>query len=61
MPYRGECGRCGTVIFTAAKRVGDVEANAMLVHLWENHPDVVRQPGVLALAELLRLVHVRMD
>ena len=61
MPYRGECGQCAAVIFRAAERVGDVEVNAMLSHLWESHADVVRRPSVLALAELLRLVHVRME
>jgi hypothetical protein len=61
MPYRGECGRCATVIFSAVERVGDVEVSAMLSHLWEGHADVVRQPSVVPLAELLRLVHVRME
>ena len=44
----------------AAEKVGNVEVSAMLAHLWAAHPDIIRQPDVLPLAELLRHVHVRM-
>jgi hypothetical protein len=59
--YRGECGRCAAVIFHAVERVGDVEVNAMQAHVWENHPDLTHQPDVLPLADMLRIVHVRME
>jgi hypothetical protein len=61
VPYRGECGRCGSVIFGAAERVREVEVDAMQAHLWESHPDISRPPSVLPLAQLLRVVHVRME
>ena len=43
-----------------AERIGDPEIGNMLRHLWAEHPDVLREPAVLPLAELMRLVRVRM-
>jgi len=43
-----------------AERVADPEITRMLRHLWTEHPDVLQDPAVLPLAELMRLVRVRM-
>src|SRR4029077_16048515 len=57
--YRATCERCGADLFVT-ERVGDPEIRSMLRHLWTADPDVVQEPAVLPLADLMRLVRVRM-
>jgi hypothetical protein len=51
--FRVTCERCGADLFVS-ERVGDPEITSMLRHLWTAHPDVLREPAVLPLAELIR-------
>ncbi len=53
--YRVTCERCGADPFVT-ERVADAEITNMLRHLRTAHPDVLQEPAVLSLADLLRLV-----
>ncbi len=59
MVYRADCTKCGAEVFRF-DRLGDVEIQLVLEHLWTAHPDVLERPSTMSLGDLLTLVHVRM-
>ena len=59
-PYRVTCEGCAGDLFVT-EHVADPEpTNVVVWHLWAEHPDLLREPALLPLAELMRFVRVRM-